>query len=109
MSVTEESLDRIRDGLRQWGGKQIPGTAVRDVITAHAPEVDLRAAVDIPAGPGALTKFVSTYLSGVLVRVGKAGSDNLYEIQGETPATSHEFWQAFVSPQSENVVGVQPE
>ena len=80
----------------------ITGAMLGSLIQSAAPELDFRALVGIPKGPGALKEFVASHLSGLLERTGNQGDDIIYRIKGHeiTDAESVDIWKNFVSPSS---------
>lgn len=97
------SIGAIRAALKTRPDGAITGSQVHSLIQTVAPELNIREIVGIPAGPGALSKFIDDYLSGALERIGNHGGDVLYGIFGhqQTAQASQEtsnIWRTFVSP-----------
>jgi len=109
---------QIRAMLQTYGPSEISGAKLHDLIRRATPNLNIREAVGILVGPGALSTFVSKYLSDILAVAGSAGGDVKYTIAGvsATPyapspqsATSSQVWRAFVSPGSSDLVVVNAE
>lgn len=105
-------LADVREALAAFEGQAISGANIHRLITDAAPTLDIRSVVEMPSGPGALTKFIETYLSDIVKRIGKKGDDILYGI-GEgvvPPAQVHDtsVWKAFVSPNAVNHLCLRP-
>lgn len=99
------SLGSIRAALMSRPDGAITGSQVHSLIQSVAPELNIREVVNIPTGPGALTKFIQDHLSDALERIGNHGGDVLYGIVGHhQPAHGHQdtssIWRTFVSPGS---------
>lgn len=95
----------ILTALRDWPDATITGGQLNKLVQGAAPKLDIRAAVGMPAGSGALAAFVLTHLSADLERVGYQGKDVLYRIQGREASklpdgASAQIWRTFVSPSS---------
>jgi hypothetical protein len=93
--------------------------------------LDIRAAVDIPVGPGALSRFVSTFLTHKLVVAGTTQPDGRGDIiyQVVTPLEDHrrppavvavangaqlssdpiDFWNVFVRPSDHRGLSIAPD
>lgn len=100
-----DEVRAIRAALMGRPGPTITGSQLFDLIRSTAPDLDIRAVVGMPKGPGALTEFVGRYLSDIVERIGNHGGDNLYRIDGREVAAlansaSPQIWRTFVSPNS---------
>lgn len=93
-------LSEIRTALMDLEGQAKSGTQIYDLIMATVPNLDIRSIVDIPAGPGALTKFIETYFPEIR-QIGWKGGDKLYgigeDVVAPKPVESPNIWKAFVS------------
>ncbi len=95
----------IQSAILHWAKPTITGGQIASLIRSSAPDLDIRAAVNMPKGSGALTAFIKEYLSEQLDHIGKQGMDTLYhvkgrEIQSTSTVASPDIWRAFVSPNS---------
>jgi len=95
----------IQSAILQWAKPTITGGQIASLIRSSAPDLDIRAAVNMPKGSGALTAFIKQYLSEQLDHIGKQGMDTLHhvkgrEIQSTSTVASPEIWRTFVSPNS---------
>ena len=93
-------LSDIRTVLTSLDGQAKSGAEIHEIILKAAPNLNIRSIVDIPTGPGALTKFIEIYFPE-LRHVGMKGGDKLYGI-GESVAVapaieSPNIWKSFVS------------
>ena len=108
----EEQLEDLSDALRCYQDPHIQGAKLNQYIKDVAPGLNVRDLVEIPVGPGALKKFVITYLGDVLKHVGFNGGDVVYSIEGhqgfsETEiGVSPNIWKSFVSPSAKTDVVV---
>jgi hypothetical protein len=98
-------LNRVTGALEDWHAPTITGSQLFALIRSAAPNLDVRAYVGIPKGPGALTEFARRYLSEVVERIGNQGGDVLYGIRGKEavalqPSGVAQVWRTFVSPNS---------
>lgn len=98
-------VQAIQSAILQWAKPTITGGQIASLIQSSAPDLDIRAAVNIPKGSGALTAFIKQYLSEQLDHIGKQGMDTLHhvkgrEIQATSTVASPEIWRTFVSPNS---------
>lgn len=59
---------------------RITGSQLGDLLLAHFSDFNIRQAVNMPTGPGALSKFIDTRLSDILLKDGKSGADLVYSI-----------------------------
>jgi hypothetical protein len=102
----QQSIDQIILALRQRPERQIKGALLGEQVKKIAPDLDLRKLMNVPAGPGALSKFTEKYLNRTLARVGTSGSDVVYEIITEDGKTDngHLLWLTFARPGSEQIV-----
>ncbi|MFO3797098.1 MAG: hypothetical protein ACK8QZ_07415 [Anaerolineales bacterium] len=102
----DKILLSIRSALLSCEGQAKSGSQIHKIILDAAPGIDIRSIVGIPSGPGALTKFIETYFSAILRRIGMQGGDVLYGIgEGVAPPPeddSPSIWKAFVSPSAPN-------
>ena len=104
-----EITEKIREALLAYSAPEISGAKLHDLIGRTAPELNIREAVGIPSGPGALSAFVATYLAKALTLSGNFGGDLKYSILGH-PRSSESLpnpslWRTFVSPGSpDNVI-----
>jgi hypothetical protein len=73
-------LDLIRNALLTIEGSERTGAQLRSLIDNVCPGFDLRAAVGVPIGPGALTKFLSDHFADLVHAIGKRGGDKVYLI-----------------------------
>ena len=99
-----ETTDKIRNALLAYGSPDISGAKLHDLISRTVPSLNIREAVGIPSGPGALSAFVAKYLSQTLTLSGNFGGDLKYSITGH-PISSESLpnpslWRTFVSPGS---------
>lgn len=100
-----KQLQAIEAALKERVGPTITGGQLFSLISSAAPDLDIRAVVEIPKGPGALTEFVRRHLAGLVERIGNHGGDILYQIDGRDlgdlpPDSSIDIWRTFVSPSS---------
>jgi len=91
--------------LRSWPEATITGGQLNKLIQSTSPNLNIRTAVGMPVGSGALVKFVLRHLSDDLERIGYQGKDVLYRIQGREASklpdsASAQIWRTFVSPNS---------
>lgn len=106
-------LENIGVALRRYGQPNITGAVLGTLVRTAAPDLDVRAAVDMPIGTGALSKFADQFLCHLLRRVGQTGKegtggDNIYECIENKPAAGaieptmvgaeQDYWNAFVRP-----------
>lgn len=102
----DDVLADVQAALAAFDGQAISGANIHRLITDAAPSLDIRSVVEIPSGPGALTKFIETYLSDTVKRIGWKGDDILYGIGhgAMPPQQAHDtsVWKAFVSPNAVN-------
>ena len=96
-------LSDIRTVLTSLDGQAKSGAELHEIIKEVAPNLKIRSIVNIPTGPGALTKFIETNFPE-LHHIGMKGGDKLYGI-GErvaVPPTIErpDIWKAFVSVNS---------
>lgn len=104
IDITTE-LGAIRSSLLDWPEATITGGKLNGLIREAAPGLDMRAAVGMPKGPGALSAFVLGHLSEDLDKVSYSGMDVVYRIKGRTVTDipdniSAQVWRTFVSPSS---------
>ena len=103
-----EMLEDIREVFVDLHGQSRTGAQLHRIIKDAAPELDIRSVVGIPAGPGALTKFIDEYFGDLLERIGHKGGDVVYGIgEGVQPPGENadpSIWKAFVSPNAVNVL-----
>jgi hypothetical protein len=108
----EAVLANIRSALERHQGQSKSGAILHAIITQAAPDLNIRSVVEIPTGPGALSKFIETYLNEFVKRIGNKGGDILYGIgdgfvsppyEGASPLEDvSKVWKAFVSPNAVN-------
>lgn len=101
----DTAVGAVRAAIAQSQKSTLTGGQIASIIRSAAPNLDVRAAVGIPKGSGALTAFIEQYLSEQLERIGKQGMDTLHHVKGreiQTPSTlaSPDIWRTFVSPNS---------
>ena len=65
---TKEDLSKITLAIQAYPQNAISGAKLGTLIRTAAPGLDFRQAVGVLVGPGAFTKFVDQFLSGVLNR-----------------------------------------
>lgn len=98
-------LSAVRTALGAFRG-QLTGAQAHKIMVSSVPGLNVRSIVGMPTGPGALTKFVETYLGDLLRRVGNQGGDVLYTISEDSSgllnAPDDSIWKAFVSPNGQN-------
>ena len=108
---TKIHIDELKDALRRYPEPQIQGAKLNVLIQKEVPELNVRAVVDMPVGPGALKRFVAAYLSDILQHTGYNGGDVVYGIEGRVaePALQQDSrtWKTFVSPGSTAVLVVK--
>jgi hypothetical protein len=111
-STNLDEIGSIRAALLRVAGSQLSGTQIRALVDVTCPTFDVRAAVGIPTGPGALSTFLKTNFSDIVHIVGKKGGDNVYLIgppRTDSPRTDFaaasditlrppSVWAAFASP-----------
>lgn len=107
----EAILADIRSALERCEGQSKTGAQIHQIIAEAAPDLDIRSLVEIPAGPGALTKFIETYLDETVKRMGRQGGDVLYQIGNRIAPLPQmhdpNIWRAFVSPNAVNHLCLQ--
>ncbi len=100
-------LSDIRTALMRFEGQAKSGGQIHDIIVEAAPNLDFRSIVEIPTGPGALTKFIETYFPEIR-RIGWMGGDKLYGIGEDVVAPSvigsPNIWKAFVSTNTTSIL-----
>jgi hypothetical protein len=99
------SVSEVLDALKEIEGETRTGAQLHSLIKRASPGIDIRAIVDQPTGPGALTKFIGLHLGTLVRRVGMRGGDVLYSIGTSDiqPNTADPgIWKAFVSPSAVN-------
>lgn len=110
-SVTETSeiselLRDIESAVKNRPGPTITGGQLSALISDAAPDLDVRAVVGMPKGPGALKAFLRRHLPELVEPIGRQGADVLYRVEGRDvgrfPLASAEIWRTFVSPSSPN-------
>lgn len=81
MTLSARDLEPIKLALKEWGQPTITGANLGELIKKNAPDLDIRKAVGMPSGTGALRRFVSEHLRDVLHHTEhKQGSDPVYSI-----------------------------
>lgn len=102
----DAELANIIAALELERGTSKTGAQVHKVITDAAPKLNIRSIVGILTGPGALTKFIESYLHDIVIRIGNQGGDVLYGIGEGVTASPNvgdtSIWKAFVSPNTVN-------
>lgn len=103
-----QATDKIRNALLAYGAPDISGAKLHDLMIRTVPSLNIREAVGIPSGPGALSAFVAKYLSQTVTLSGNFGGDLKYSITGH-PRSSESLpnpslWRTFVSPGSTDSV-----
>ncbi len=91
----------VTQHLQNYEKDHITGALLGELIRRHCPTLNLRETMNIPAGPGALRKFVAAHLQSVLKQDGPQGSDTRYFIIRNANPLQEElvnpaFWQSFV-------------
>lgn len=79
-TVTSEQIQKVRNGLQQLSGTTQTGALLRPLIEKISPGLDVRQAVGMPVGPGALKSFLSMYFSDLVREVDRKGTDIVYRI-----------------------------
>jgi hypothetical protein len=121
-AVSQELLARLVSSLLEYERPAITGAALGVLIRKVVPELDVRVAVNIPVGTGALAKFVDMYLQHTLRPAGHtgqegAGGDIIYEVlrdNGGFGGAASEgddseggaFWTSFVRPSDRQLLAV---
>lgn len=119
-----EDLIRVTDAITLYQGPTITGAALGVLVRRAAPNLNLRAAANLPIGTGALAKFVGEHLSHLLRKAGQTASDGtggdiVYQVlrpqgtsaeqtQEGTRSVAHDFWNAFVRPSDKRVLLILP-
>jgi len=98
-------LRAIKVALEGYPVSTITGGQLFSLIHRVVPDLDIRAVVGMPKGPGALTAFIREYLLDDVERIGNQGGDILYQIAGREitalpTSSSPLIWRTFVSPNS---------
>jgi len=78
VEVPAKAIAEIVERLNSNETTEIYGAKLGELVKDILP--NFRALVDIPKGPGALSKFIETYLSQSLIKKDKRGADWVYEI-----------------------------
>jgi hypothetical protein len=114
-----EDLARITSALMEFPRPTITGAVLGTLLRQVAPTLDVRAAVDLPVGTGALSRFTDIFLQKVLRKCGHTaqdgtGGDNVYEILrneranvtdvGDSHPDAQNFWGAFVRSSDNNLL-----
>lgn len=113
-SPSAAELQSIADALAKYPNATITGAALGMLVRDAAPTLNLRAAVNLPVGTGALARFVDGFLPQLLSKVGQTaqdgtGGDNVYQLirptarlpssdEADEGEQSQDFWNAFVRP-----------
>lgn len=110
----DAQLRSVSSLLEQRSGATFTGSQLSSLIASAAPDLDVRAVVGIPKGPGALTEFIRKYLADMVERVGHQGGDVLYRIKGTEPealppSAASLIWRTFVSPNSKQHLILTPD
>ncbi|VVT12396.1 hypothetical protein [Erythrobacter sp. EC-HK427] len=105
-SGIKENLAKIKKALAEYEGQYKTGAVIHRIVTDAAPGLDIRQVVEMPTGPGALTKFIEAHLSPYVQQIGHQGGDKLYGIgegvEAPPEVDDPNIWKAFVSPSSIN-------
>ena len=105
----DNSINRILESLKSRPEPYITGALLGELIRDIAPELNIRQLVNIPTGPGALTRFIERHLSSNLKKAGRAGSDLLYRISADNEEETHssyDVWQSFARPGSDQIISL---
>lgn len=121
---TKEDLSKITLAIQAYPQNAISGAKLGTLIRTAAPGLDFRQAVGVLVGPGAFTKFVDQFLSGVLNRVGHNPSDNsggdwMFEklplkpgaeqaVHHASPLIRQDYWNAYVRPSDSRLLVFDP-
>ena len=108
MKMTKDRLDsaiaQITADLQERNNNTITGALIGELIRKITPDLDLRRVMDMPTGTGVLSKFIERYLSDLLTRSHKQGSDWVYTIKSNSSTKQAEIdpdlWRNFVRPNS---------
>ena len=100
----DHALVVLASALTEQAEDTITGSRLGELITKVAPSINVRDVVGVPAGPGALSKFIDQHLSQLLQRSGRKGGDVEYRIirAGDSAAPGGDLdppntWSAFAS------------
>lgn len=106
--VLNDAIEKITIALQKRPKNTITGALLGELIMDETPEINIREVMKIPAGPGALRKFIDLYLKNVLEFSHKQGSDVVYVISGlsspKTRDADPALWQAFVRTSSSKIL-----
>jgi hypothetical protein len=102
----QSDVGLISRAIDMFPGDEISGARLNQLIRAANPGFDVRAAVGMPVGQGALSKFVDKFLSSTLERSGRTGADVLYRRKNAhsailSPEEPERLWKTFASPASD--------
>lgn len=105
MKMTKDRLDsaiaQITADLQERNNNTITGALIGELIRKITPDLDLRRVMDMPTGTGVLSRFIERYLSDLLTRSHKQGSDWVYTISSaEHAEIDPDLWRNFVRPNS---------
>lgn len=105
------AIEKITKELRARHQTEITGALLGELIRRVAPELNVRDVMQMPTGPGALSRFVDKYLDKILTKIRKQGSDQVYLINSATPLLrgniDPELWRTFVRPTSTHLLLVR--
>ena len=102
----KESIKDIVATLAKHSNETVTGAYLgSSLIPEAAPELNIREVVKKPSGPGALSQFITLYLSDSLIPNGRSGSDIRYKVitdgscKSKKPeCTNSALWKTFASP-----------
>lgn len=109
---SQVDLDLVTSEIQKYPNSTITGAVLGTLIRKAAPELDIRKAVNLPSGTGALSRFIEQFLTHALRKLGRTasdasgGGDILYEIVSPT-ATSRstdDYWNTFVRPSESRIL-----
>lgn len=106
----EKSILAIKKKIRDSERREITGALVGELIKRVTPDLNVRELVELPSGPGAVSRFIEKFLNDTLVKSGRQGSDLIYAIINEAdipaylddPLSAISVWHEFVRPKSQN-------
>lgn len=106
----EKSILTIKKKIRDSERREITGALVGEIIKRTTPDLNVRELVELPSGPGAVSRFIEKFLNDTLAKSGRQGSDLVYTIinEADTPAylddplSAISVWREFVRPKSHN-------
>ncbi len=107
-SELNSEIEKIATALQGLNTNTITGALIGELIPKITPELDVPKVMGTPSGKGVLSQFIKRYLSHILARIEKQGSDWVYSI---TPAEQAEIdpdlWRTFVSPHSSRTLAIR--